>query len=238
MSSNSDYNSCESPLPLKRDSRKGKCLLFINGDPPEIFPHLSDYDLIACTDGAFHYLKSLNFPLEKLGFISGDFDSHVWEEEVLREAEHYGIEIIHTPDQERTDFYKALEIILKRGFINVDVYGGSGGEQDHFLGNLTVAFGFKERLNIRFYDDFSEYYFIPESFELQGVRNKIVSLYPFPSVENLRSKGLRWNLSGIDAEMTGTMLTRNFAEEEDVFIEYNKGNLLIFVARNERSFQI
>jgi len=215
-----------------------KVLLFINGDAPKTFPHLSDYDLIACTDGAFHYLKSLHFPLEKLDFISGDFDSHVWEEEVLREAEINKIEIIHTPDQERTDFYKALEIILERGFKNVDVYGGSGGEQDHFLGNLTVAFGFKEKLNIKFYDDFSEYYFTPQKFELKNVKNKIISLYPFPSAENLKSQGLQWNLNGIDADMTTTMLTRNFAEEDDVFIEYEKGNLLIFVAKNERDFQI
>lgn len=215
-----------------------KVLLFINGDAPKNFPHLSDYDLIACTDGAFHYLKSLHFPLKKLDFISGDFDSHIWDEQVLQQAKFNKIEIIHTPDQERTDFYKALEIILERGFENVDVYGGSGGEQDHFLGNLTVAFGFKEKLNIRFYDDFSEYYFIPQKFELKNVKNKIISLYPFPSAENLKSQGLQWNLNGIDADMTTTMLTRNFAEEDDVFIEYEKGNLLIFVAKNERDFQI
>jgi hypothetical protein len=38
--------------------------------------HLEQYGLIACTDGAFHYLKRMNFPLDKLDFISGDFDSH------------------------------------------------------------------------------------------------------------------------------------------------------------------
>ena len=52
---------------------KNKALLFINGEPPKQFPNLSGYKLIACTDGAFHYLKELDFPLDKLDFISGDF---------------------------------------------------------------------------------------------------------------------------------------------------------------------
>ena len=53
-----------------------KALLFINGVPPEKLPETENYSLIACSDGAFHYLKEKNFPLEKLDFISGDFYSH------------------------------------------------------------------------------------------------------------------------------------------------------------------
>ena len=60
---------------------KDKVLLFINGDAPKSFPDPDKYGLIACTDGAFHYLRKLNFPLEKLDFISGDFDSHSGKEE-------------------------------------------------------------------------------------------------------------------------------------------------------------
>lgn len=106
---------------------KDKALLFINGDAPKSVPDLETYGLIACTDGAFHYLKNLNFPLEKLDFISGDFDSHSGKDENI-----YEDKFIYTPDQDKTDFHKALEIILERGFTNVDVLGGSGGEQDHF----------------------------------------------------------------------------------------------------------
>ena len=125
---------------------------------------------------------------------------------------------------------------MEKGFKKVDVYGGSGGEQDHFLGNLTVAFGFKNHLEIKFFDEYSEYYFIPKSIELKGVQNKIISLYPFPTVKNLNSEGLKWNLSGVDAEMASTMLTRNLASEDKVIITYEKGDLLIFVAKNKRDY--
>ena len=204
-----------------------KVLLFINGDAPKSFPDPENYDLIACTDGAFHYLKNLNFPLEKLDFISGDFDSHSGADENV-----YEDKFIYTPDQEKTDFHKALEIIAEKGFKNIDVFGGSGGEQDHFLGNLTVAYTFKEDLNIKFYDEFSEYFFIPKNFVLKDAKNKLVSLYPFPTVENVMTKGLNWTLTNENLSVTTRIGTRNFAVEDDVSIEYQKGDLLVFVGRN------
>lgn len=206
---------------------KDKALLFINGDAPESFPELNKYGLIACTDGAFHYLKKLDFPLEKLDFISGDFDSHPGKEEGMYEEK-----FIYTPDQDKTDFRKALEIIEERNFRNVDVLGGSGGEQDHFLGNLTVAFGYKDRLNIRFYDEFSEYYFIPESFTVPNVKDKMISLYPFPVVENITTHGLNWPLTNGNLSITSRIGTRNFAVEDEVSIEYDRGDLLIFIGKN------
>lgn len=204
-----------------------KVLLFINGDAPKSFPDPENYDLIACTDGAFHYLKQLDFPLEKLDFISGDFDSHSGADENV-----YEDKFIYTPDQEKTDFHKALEIIAEKGFKNIDVFGGSGGEQDHFLGNLTVAYTFKEDLNIKFYDEFSEYFFIPKNFVLKDAKNKLVSLYPFPMVENITTKGLNWALTNENLSITTRIGTRNFAVEDNVSIEYQKGDLLVFVGRN------
>lgn len=205
---------------------KDKVLLFINGDAPKSFPDLENYNLIACTDGAFHYLKDLGFPLDKLDFISGDFDSHSGSDENI-----YHEKFIHTPDQEHTDFHKALEIILKEGFKSVDVLGGSGGEQDHFLGNLTVAFSFKDEMNIQFYDEFSEYYFIPKSFSVKQMKGRIVSLYPFPFAENIVTKGLQWALDNVNADMTKDMMIRNFAVEDDVAIEYQRGDLLFFAGK-------
>lgn len=206
---------------------KDKALLFINGDAPKSFPNPEKYGLIACTDGAFHYLKNLDFPLAKLDFISGDFDSHSGKDENL-----YHEKFIYTPDQDKTDFHKALEIIIEKGFKNIDILGGSGGEQDHFLGNLTVAFGFKEKLNIKFYDEFSEYYFVPKNFKVKNVKDKMISLYPFPSVENITTKGLNWPLTNGNLSITSRIGTRNFAVEDEVSIEYEKGDLLVFIGRN------
>lgn len=207
---------------------KDRALLFINGEPPKSFPDLNDYGLIAGTDGAFHYLKQMGFPLDKLDFISGDFDSHSGSDQ-----EVYEDKFILTLDQDKTDFHKALEIILEKGCQSVDVLGASGGEQDHFLGNLTVAYAFKDRLNITFYDEFSEYYFIPKDFKLKGVKNRMISLYPFPTVNNITTKGLNWPLTKGNLSIISRIGTRNFAIEDEVSVEYESGDLLFFVGINE-----
>lgn len=202
----------------------GKALLFINGDPPEVLPDPENYGLIACTDGACHYLKQKKFPLEKLGFVSGDFDSHHGFDEEI-DAEKF----IFTPDQDKTDFQKALEILAEKGFTTIDVFGGSGGEQDHFLGNLTVAFRFKDHLDIKFYDENSVYYFIPKNFALNDVQNKMISLYPFPEAKNVITKGLNWNLSGETLFVTGNISTRNFAKNDRIEVAFSEGSILLFV---------
>lgn len=210
---------------------RNKALLFINGDSPKTIPNLSGYDLIACTDGAFHYLKELNFPLDKLDFISGDFDSHKIEEEIIQQAQNHSFEIIETPDQNKTDFHKALELILKKGFENIDVYGGSGGEQDHFLGNLSVAYAFKDKLNLQFFDEHSSYYFIPKKFTISDVKGKMISLMPFPIAKNIETKGLKWPLYKEDLILGERIGTRNVADSQEVSIQYKEGDLLIFVGK-------
>ena len=201
-----------------------KALLFINGVPPKNLPETEDYAMIACSDGAFHYLKEKNFPLDKLDFISGDFDSHLGNDEAI-----YHDRFIFTPDQDKTDFHKSLEIIQERGITTVDVYGGSGGEMDHFLGNLTAAFLFKNHLEITFYDEFSTYFFAPTTLVLENVKGKTISLYPFPLTENITTKGLNWPLNNESLDISKRIGTRNLASEETVVIHYGKGDLVVFV---------
>ena len=201
-------------------------LLFINGTPPKNLPNTEGYAIIACTDGAFHYLKEKNFTLDKLDFISGDFDSHSGIDENI-----YYEKFIFTPDQNFTDFQKALDILKNKDVKKVDVYGGSGGEQDHFLGNLHVAFLFKDLMEITFYDEFSSYFFIPKDFEINNVEGKMVSLLPFPKVENLVTDGLNWELKNEDLEITKRIGTRNFATKSTVKISYSDGDLLVFIGQ-------
>ena len=203
-----------------------KALLFINGIPPKNLPETEGYSLIAVTDGAFHYLKEKNFPLEKLDFISGDFDSHSGKDDSV-----YTDKFIYTPDQNKTDFQKSLEIIKEKGYKEVHIYGGSGGEMDHFLGNLTAAFQFKEDLKITFFDDESTYFFSPSSLVLNNCLGKMISLYPFPKAENVITKGLNWELENSTLELTQKIGTRNFAVSDEVTIEFGSGDLIVFIGK-------
>ncbi len=212
-----------------------KALLFINGTPPDHFPDLKHYHQIACSDGAFHYLLSRDFPLDRLTFVSGDFDGIEYSEiqhQIKANPSNLNFEIINTPDQDKTDFEKALEILLDKGCTEVDVYGGSGKEMDHFLGNLSSAFHFKDLMEIRFYDEFSTYFFIPKTFELENVKGKMISLYPFPEAKEVLTQGLNWELKSETLDLTSRIGTRNFAKEDVVSVRYSEGCLLFFVGGN------
>ena len=214
----------KNPPTLKKDLGGGFALLFINGEPPKDLPEIDGYDLICCSDGAFRYLKEKNFPMEKLDFVYGDFDSHT-----IADDELYREKFIFTPDQDKTDFEKSLEILRKKGIKKVDVYGASGGEMDHFLGNLTVGFKFKDDLELTFYDNFSRYFFSPKKLVLENVKGKMISLYPFPIAENIITAGLNWPLNKESLSITSRIGTRNFASDEKVTIEFEKGELIVFV---------
>ncbi len=199
-------------------------LLFINGVPPKQLPQTAAYDMVACSDGAFHYLKEKGFALNLLDFISGDFDSHTGSDEEI-----YSKRFIHTPDQDKTDFQKSLEILLERGIQKVDVYGGSGGEMDHFLGNLHVAYLFKDRVKITFYDEFSSYFFADKYTVLNGIKDRLVSLYPYPEANQITTKGLRWPLNEEKLMITDRIGTRNHAADDLVEIKFENGALVLFV---------
>jgi len=199
-----------------------KALIFINGMPPPKIPNLHNYDLIVCTDGAFNYLKVQNFPLNKLDFIIGDFDS-------LTNFDNLTDKLIYTPDQNHTDFYKALDFLQSKNCTQIDVFGASGFEQDHFLGNLTAAFKFKDRLKITFYDEFGSYFFIAPEFSIKGVKGKIISLIPFWSAKGIITKGLKWSLNNEDLNLLERIGTRNIAANDEIKITYQSGDLLIFI---------
>lgn len=201
-------------------------LLFINGKPPKSIPNLEKYGIIACTDGAINYLLQMDFPLYKLDFVSGDFDSIAVED---KEKISNNTAWIHTPDQDFTDFHKVLNIMKDKGIGRVDVLGGSGGEMDHFLGNLSVAWRLKDFMDIVFYDEFSRYFFIPNYFKISNVRHKMISLYPFPIAEKVTTQGLNWSLNEETLDIAHRIGTRNFATENEVNIQYENGGLLIFI---------
>ncbi len=194
--------------------------LFLNGQAPAKFPDLKQFKKIFCTDGAYNYLRN-NYIVPDV--VSGDFDS-ISSSEIPND-----IEIVVTPDQDFTDFEKALMIIESRNYKEVYIYGSSGMEHDHFLGNLSSGLKFKDKLMLMFFDDYSYYFFADKETILEGYKNRIISLYPFPVTNGVQTEGLKFALKNEDLDITSRIGIRNTANEDKVTIRYNEGNLLIFV---------
>lgn len=204
-----------------------KVLLFLNGEVPEIIPDTENYEMIFCTDGALNYLEKLNI---KPDVVSGDFDS------INTNNISGNIEIIATPNQDETDFTKVLEIILNKGFYSVDVFGASGKQQDHFIGNLNAAYRFKNKLKIVFYDNYSTYFFAENQTLLEGYYGRTISLLPFPECKGIITKGLEFPLNNENLNLLSRIGTRNRATEDIVQIDFSEGDLIIFVINQQYPF--
>ncbi len=195
-----------------------KVFLLLNGEPPKNLPKLSNYKVICATDGAYKYLKEKKITPH---FISGDFDS-------LNDFPK-DIEVIHTPNQDLTDFDKMLQILFDKGHKNIDVFGASGQEQDHFLGNLHTAIQWKEKLKLTFFDDYSQYFLADKKTEILNCDDKTISLVPFPEAKNIVTKGLQYSLKNESLTFGNRIGTRNKAIKNTVEISFKTGEMFIFI---------
>lgn len=198
-----------------------KAFILLNGSEPSSFPNLSNYDIVCAIDGAYNHFEKNNIVPD---LVTGDFDSI--------NTIPTTVEVIKTPNQEFTDFEKALQILKHRGFSHVDVYGGSGKEHDHFLGNISTALQWKMGLTISFFDDFGKYLFIEESIVINNVKGKNISLIPFPTANGIVTKGLKFPLKNETLSFGERIGTRNIAVEESVFIAFDSGDLLVYISHN------
>ncbi|WP_372793666.1 thiamine diphosphokinase [Lutibacter sp.] len=198
-----------------------RAFILLNGSAPSDLPNLSQYDIVCAIDGAYNYFESNNIIPD---LVTGDFDS-------IRNIPTT-VEVINTPNQEYTDFEKALQILKHRGFYDIDVYGGSGKEHDHFLGNISTALQWKIGLNITFFDDFGKYFFIEESIFLTNIIGKNISLIPLPIASGVLTEGLLYPLINETLTFGQRIGTRNKATKNEVEITVEKGDLLIYISHS------
>jgi thiamine pyrophosphokinase len=196
-----------------------KAFILLNGTEPYTLPDLSIYDLVCAIDGAYNYFKSKNIVPD---LVTGDFDSI--------SKIPTTVEVINTPNQDFTDFEKALQILKHRGFYNIDVYGGSGKEHDHFLGNISTALQWKIDLNITFFDDFGKYFFIKESIKLTNTIGRNISLIPFPIAHEIFTEGLLYPIKNETLTFGKRIGTRNKATNNEIKISFNGGELLLYIS--------
>tara|TARA_R110002050_G_scaffold74772_6_gene160259 strand:+ start:23415 stop:24020 length:606 start_codon:yes stop_codon:yes gene_type:complete len=195
-----------------------KVFLLINGEPPNEIPDLTNYNLICATDGAYQFLEKNDITPN---FISGDFDS------VKNLPEN--IEVIHTPNQDYTDFDKILQILFERDYKIIHVFGASGQEQDHFLGNLNTAIQWKKKLSLTFFDNYGSYFLAKKQTELSNCKGKTISLVPFPKATSIITKGLQYPLNKETLSFGSRIGTRNMAIENEIVITFKTGNLFVFI---------
>jgi thiamine pyrophosphokinase len=198
-----------------------KALLFLNGEPPTTLPrNLSDYAIIACTDGAYAYLQHQQINID---YIIGDLDSiNILPSTTVTQ-------VIRTPDQNFTDFEKALRFLMQKQVTDIDIYGVSGRASDHFLGNLSVGLAYSKQLNLYFYDNHSYFFYAKPCTQLKQVKGKIISIMPFPTAYGVTLTGFVYPLANATLYLGGLTSIRNQANRDTVEVKFEQGELIIFV---------
>ena len=109
---------------------------------------------IVVLDGAMPRVMELGI---KVDVLLGDFDRDELNIEQIQESQ-YPIEVIHTPNQDKTDLEKGIEFLIERGFPAVNIVWATGRRADHTLANLTNIVRYKTKIKIVMLDDFSRIY--------------------------------------------------------------------------------
>jgi thiamine pyrophosphokinase len=179
--------------------------------------------VVMVLDGAIHRVLELGI---KLDFVLGDFDKKENWDELL--ANQQPVEVIHTPDQNKTDLEKGLDFLIAKGHKAVNILWATGKRADHHINNLSTLAKYKDQITIVMLDDHSRIFNLPNQFTKWYTANQNISLIPLGSVFGLTTKGLTYNLQKEDLHLGQRTSSSNKTEVDGLIeIKFDSGNLLL-----------
>ena len=145
-----------------------KGILLLNGEPYS--GKIDDTGAVVyCCDGAYRWAHGK----VRIDKNIGDFDSLDYTPDPPPEE-------IHPVEKDFTDGEIALYKLIDAGVSEIEIYGGGGGREDHFLGNLQLLFRAHERgVSCTMITDKSIIFPATGKIALGGFIGKTFSVLPF-----------------------------------------------------------
>lgn len=165
-----------------------KAIILLNGEPYEGAID-AENAYVYCCDGAYEWAKDKVRIDENLG----DYDSLSYLPEPAPTE-------IFPSEKNFTDGEIALVRAVRRGAKEIDIYGGCGKREDHFLGNLHLLYAALS-LGVRavMRGNGSLIFAGTGRVELNGFEGRTLSLVPFgANAHIIESSGLKYPLCGLD----------------------------------------
>ncbi len=179
--------------------------------------------LVIVLDSAIERVINLNI---KVDVVLGDFDRGFNPEEIT--ASQFPIEIIHKPDQNKTDLEKAFDYLIERKIPAVNVVWATGRRADHTITNLTNIVSYRNLLKIVIHDDHSKIYLLPQKFQKWYPAKTNISLIPIGVVNGITTKNLLYPLNDESLTMGYRTGSSNAVLEDGlVTINHSSGDLLL-----------
>lgn len=178
---------------------------------------------IIALDSAIERVADLGI---KVDVVLGDFDRDFDPQFYLEKQ--YPLEIIHAPDQDKTDLEKAFEYLIEKGHKAVNVIWATGKRADHTLTNMTTIVQYRNQLKIVVLDDHSKVFLLPNKFNKWYTAKTTLSLIPVGKVSGISTQNLMYALHNETLELgyrTGT--SNQVLADGIVTIEHQSGDLLL-----------
>ena len=196
--------------------------VILNGQMPAddtIINQITNSDYIIAVDGSANKL----FDLEIIpDVIIGDLDS-------LQNIKNKDIELVKTPDQNKTDFRKTLEWCIEKNILNISIYGISGESEDHFLGNYYTLSDFGEKISWKAFTDFSVISPCVGNKKFESFKGQKVSLFCMKGSSTINSENLEYPLQSYHLKPSDDAV-RNLSLEDHFTID-STAIILVFQSR-------
>lgn len=210
---------------IVRDDQE-PALIIANGEASsiELLGQLLEWSpLVIVLDAAIERVLELGIKVDVLlGDFDRNFDSNYYKEK------QYPIEIVHAPNQDKTDLEKAFDYLIEKGHKAVNVIWATGKRADHTITNLTTIVAYRNLLKIVILDDHSKVYLLPLVFEKWYTANTILSLIPIGKVSGITTQNLYYPLTNEELTMgyrTGS--SNHVVQDGLVTISHSDGDLLL-----------
>ncbi len=202
-----------------------KITILLNGDLEQDLK-IGKFDSLICADGGAEHARALGIIPD---YIIGDFDSI--SANTLEYFGKQGVEIREAPDQDHTDFQKALELAVELGATEISVYGAIGAELDHSLGNLLCLSEVARDIEIVLKSKEYEIYRVCDKLSLDLKPQTIVSVIALTKVRGLSYEGLKWKVK--DRELRQNWLGLRNKSTGAITISLDAGQVLVIIAKNK-----
>lgn len=203
-------------------NEKKNVSVILNGQMPTddtIINQITNSDYIIAVDGSANKLFDLEITPD---VIIGDLDS-------LQNIKNKDIELVETPDQNKTDFRKTLEWCIEKNILNISIFGISGESEDHFLGNYYTLSDFGEKISWKAFTDFSVISPCVGNKKFESFKGQKVSLFCMKGSSTVNSENLEYPLQTYHLKPSDDAV-RNLSLEDHFTIE-STTTILVFQSR-------
>lgn len=160
--------------------------------------------------------------------VLGDFDSI--DEEGKSFIEKNNIKIEKYPSRKDfTDTELCLEVLLKKGLVDIIILGATGTRLDHMFSSMFLLERLKkENVDGKFIDDYNEVSFISnETVEVKKNKYKYLSIVPVSKEVCLTLKGTEYEVENLKFNRFTTIAVSNEVKDEVAKIEIDGEGFLI-----------